>query len=59
MSIIKNPLLYVGPQGEKHLYTLYDSGANLSCIHPEALESLELPVYLGRTRLIGTASEGH
>jgi hypothetical protein len=59
MSIIKNPLLYVGSQGEKYLYTLYDSGANLSCIHPDALESLELPVSLGRTRLIGTASEGH
>lgn len=59
MSIIKNPLLYVGSQGEKYLYTLYDSGTNLSCINPDVLENLELPVSLGRTRLIGTASEGH
>jgi hypothetical protein len=47
MSIIKNPLLYVGSQGEKYLYTLYDSGANLSCINPDVLENLELPVSLG------------
>ena len=35
MSIIKHPLLYVGSKGEKYLYTLFDSGANLSCINPE------------------------
>lgn len=35
MSIIKHPLLYVGSKGEKHLYTLFDSGANLSCINPD------------------------
>jgi hypothetical protein len=38
---------------------LYDSGANLSCIHPNVLEGLESPVSLGRPRLVGTASEGH
>ena len=27
MRIIKNPLLFVSSKGEKHLYTLYDSGA--------------------------------
>lgn len=59
MSIIKSPLLFVGSLGEKHIYTLYDSGANLSCIHPDVLENLESPVSLGRTRMIGTASEGH
>ncbi|MCB0660324.1 MAG: hypothetical protein KDC04_05285 [Saprospiraceae bacterium] len=59
MSIIKSPLLFVGSLGEKHLFTLYDSGANLSCIHPDVLEELEYPVSLGRTRMIGTASEGH
>jgi hypothetical protein len=59
MSIIKEPLLFVGSQGEKHLYALFDSGANLSCINPENVEGLEIPSHLGRERLIGTASEGH
>jgi hypothetical protein len=59
MSIIKTPLLFVGSLGEKHIYTLYDSGANLSCIHPDILDELEIPVSLGRTRKVGTASEGH
>ena len=59
MSIIKTPLLFIGSKGEKHLYALYDSGANLSCIHPDVLEGLESPVSLGRSRLVGTASEGH
>lgn len=45
--------------GEKHIYTLYDSGANLSCIHPNQIEGLETPTHLGRIRMIGTASEGH
>jgi hypothetical protein len=59
MSIIKEPLLFVGSQGEKHLYALFDSGANLSCIHPDNVKDLEIPSHLGRERLIGTASEGH
>ena len=59
MSIIKQPLLFVGSQGEKRLYTLYDSGVNLSCIHPDQIQGLETPVHLGRTRMVGTAAEGH
>jgi hypothetical protein len=59
MSIIKHPLLYVGTLGEKRLYTLFDSGANLSCIHPDYLQDLEVPVHLGRIRRIGTASDAH
>ena len=59
MSIIKNPLLFVGSLGEKHIYTLYDSGANLSCIHPDQILDLEISRPLGRTRLIGTAAERH
>ena len=59
MSIIKTPLLFAGSLGEKYLYTLYDSGANFSCINPVALDDLETPVSLGRTRMIGTAAEGH
>ena len=59
MSIIKTPLLFAGSLGEKHIYTLYDSGANLSCIHPDMIEGLENPTHLGRTRMIGTAAIGH
>jgi hypothetical protein len=59
MSIIKHPLLYVGTLGEKRLYTLLDSGANLSCIHPDYLQDLEVPVHLGRIRRIGTASDAY
>jgi hypothetical protein len=59
MSIIKHPLLYVGTEGEKRLYTLFDSGANLSCIHPDHVEGLAVPQHLGRTRRISTASDSH
>ncbi len=48
-----------GSKGEKHIYTLYDSKANLSCIHPDVLDGLEVPTHLGRVRIIGTADEGH
>ena len=59
MSIIKHPLLYVGSKGEKHLYTLFDSGANLSCINPDLIGDIEIPIHLGRVRRLATASEGH
>jgi hypothetical protein len=59
MSIIKHPLLYVGSKGEKNLYTLFDSGANLSCINPDYIRDLEIPIPLGRIRKLATASEGH
>ncbi|MEP6512343.1 MAG: hypothetical protein ABJA79_00645 [Parafilimonas sp.] len=59
MSVIKLTLLYAGSKGEKHLYTLFDSGANRSCIHPEHIEGLEVPVSLGRIRRLATASESH
>jgi hypothetical protein len=59
MSIIKQPLLFAGSKGEKHIYTLYDSGANLSCINPSQLEGLEDAIPLGRIRRIATAAEGH
>ena len=59
MSVIKIPLLFVGTKGEKNLYTLFDSGANLSCIDKNQLPDLEVPVSLGRKRQLSTASEGH
>jgi predicted aspartyl protease len=58
MSIIKDPLLFVGSKGEKILYTLFDSGANLSFINPENADIANLES-LGRVRRIATASEGH
>lgn len=59
MSIIKNPLLFVGSKGEKNMYALFDSGANLSCINPEFVDEIEEKIHLGRIRKIATASEGH
>jgi hypothetical protein len=59
MSIIKIPMLYVGSKREKYLYTLFDSGANLSCINPEHLNGIESPIRLGRIRRLATASEDH
>lgn len=59
MSVIKIPILYAGSKGEKRLYTLFDSGANLSCINPGYIRDLEVPVKLGIKRNIHTASEGH
>ena len=49
----------MGSKGEKHLYTLFDSGANLSCIHPDLVAGIETPVALGSLRKLSTASEGH
>jgi hypothetical protein len=59
MSAIKLPLLFAGSKGERNLYTLFDRGANLSCINPDYVKDLETPTHLGRARHIGTASEGH
>ncbi len=59
MSVIKIPVFYVGSKGEKNLYTLFDSGANLSCINPVHVDSLANLESLGRTRLVSTAAEGH
>ncbi len=51
--------MFVGSKGEKRLYTLFDSGANLSCIHPDFIEGLENVQPLPKPRYIITASEGH
>jgi hypothetical protein len=59
MSVIKLPLLYAGSKGEKLLYSLFDTGANLSCINPDQVQFLGPADSLGRTRRIATASEGH
>ena len=59
MSVIKIPILYIGSNGETSLYTLFDSGANLSCISPDFLRNIEPPDKLGVKRQLYTASEGH
>ena len=59
MSVIKHPLLYVGSKGEKRLYTLFDSGANLSRVHPDFIEELGNTEKLGHERMIATTSAGH
>ena len=41
------------------MYTLFDSGANLSCINPEFIDGIAEPQSLGRTRRLLTASENH
>jgi hypothetical protein len=50
MSLFKFPLLYLGSKGKKNLNTLLDSSINLSCIHPNYLKDLEMPIQLGRVR---------
>src|ERR1700742_3317410 len=59
MSILRIPILFVGSKGEKHLSTLFDTGADLSAIHPDVVKELETPVKLGRVRHLSTASTAH
>ncbi len=59
MSAIKLPLLFVGSKGERKLFTLFDSGANLSCINPDFVKELATLESLGRPRKIATTSEAH
>lgn len=59
MSIIKLPLRYEASQGDKILYTLFDSGANLSCIAENMVEGLSVLDKLYEPRLLATAGEGH
>jgi hypothetical protein len=59
MSILKLPLRFEAPKIDKVIYTLFDSGANLSCIHPDQVEELAALVELPAPRLIATAGERH
>ena len=59
MSVIKLPLLYVGSKGEQRLYSLFDTGANVSCMNPAFVNGLGNADHLGRTRRMATANEGH
>jgi predicted aspartyl protease len=59
MSILRIPILFVGSKGEKRLNALFDSGADLSSIHPDCVKDLETPVHLGRIRHLSTANTAH
>ena len=59
MSIIKLPIRYEGSQGEKILYTLFDSGATFSCINADDIKGIEKLVRLKKPKIVATASEGH
>jgi len=58
MSIIRIPLHFEGSLGEKTGYSLFDSGASFSCVHPDFLNFLEVPVKMHRSLEIATAAEG-
>lgn len=58
MSIIKLPIRYEGSQGEKILYTLFDSGATFSCINADDIKGIEKLVRLRKPKIVATAAEG-
>lgn len=59
MSIIRVPVLFAGSKSEKPLYTLIDTGANVSCINSEIAQLLGDPIKLQQPRKFATASEHH
>jgi len=54
--IIKIPVRYEGSNGEKVLYTLFDSGASFSCIHPRLVRDIAEPDKIRRPFEAATAS---
>jgi predicted aspartyl protease len=59
MSIIRLPLRFEGSKGEKVLYALFDSGANLSCINEAFAEEITELIPFLHPRRLATASEHH
>lgn len=59
MSVLRFPLLFVGPAGEKKLDTLFNSGVNLSCIYSDLIDCLAEKQVLGRVRQLWTLSKRH
>jgi hypothetical protein len=57
MSLVRVPVLFIGSKSEKPLYTLFDTGANVSCINSELAQLLGEPTRLPYPRKFGTASE--
>ena len=56
--IIRLPIRYEGANGEKILYTLFDSGASFSCINPDHVETISAPVRM-RTPLRAATASGN
>ncbi len=59
MSVIKLPLRFEGSKTDKTLYTLFDSGANLSCISEEFASELTDLIRFRTPRRVYTAAVGH
>lgn len=57
MSILKHQLRFEGSKDEALLMSLFDSGATLSCIHPDFAEQLGVPEKL-RTRIVVQTANG-
>ncbi len=49
----------MGHKGEDRLYTLFDSGASISCINPDKIGNLATALPLFQSRSILTAKESH
>lgn len=54
--IIKIPVRYEGSNGEKILYTLFDSGSSYSCIHPDHVREIAEPNKIRKPLHVATAS---
>jgi hypothetical protein len=59
MSIIQIPIFYEGSKSDQVLLTLFDSGANLSCISEEHAEHLTELIAFPKPRRMATAAAGH
>jgi predicted aspartyl protease len=55
--IIKLPVLFEGSNGDKILYTLFDTGSTFSCIHPDFASLITNPSIIKVPMRVGTASE--
>jgi predicted aspartyl protease len=53
--ILKLPVRFEGPHGDVVLYTLFDSGATLSCIHPDHVLAVGPTTKMKTPLIVGTA----
>jgi predicted aspartyl protease len=56
--ILKLPVRFEGTKGEKILYTLFDSGATFSCMHPDFAEEIAEPQKMLTPLEVAMASQG-
>jgi predicted aspartyl protease len=56
--ILKLPVRFEGTKSEKILYTLFDSGATFSCMHPDFAEEIAEPQKMLTPLEVATASQG-